>query len=91
MIIFDRLEVTYQDRLLLQWQYPYPATVDAAATRRRIEALRTPEEQETGTVTYPGELRWGDIGTNNAREMSFYLWLFKSMMKEEYLVHDTAS
>ncbi len=86
MIVFDELVVTTGAQDLYRWQYPYPATVDQEATWNRILELRTPEEQETGTETYPGELRWGDLGTNNAREMTFYLWLLKHMIKDEYLV-----
>jgi len=86
MLVFDSLIVTPGSQNLYQWQYPYPDSVDQNATWYQIQQLKTPEEQATGTETYPGELRWGDLGTNNAREMTFYLWLLKHMIKDEYLV-----
>ena len=89
MIIFDQLQIQIQGRTVQQWTYPYTvpaASVDQDATRQRLRARMTPEEQVTGVETYPGDFRWGDIGTNNAREMQCYLWLLKRMMRDTYIV-----
>ena len=89
MIIFDQLQIQIQGRTVQQWTYPYAvdtASVDQEATQHRLRGLMTVEEQASGVETYPGDFRWGDIGTNNAREMQCYLWLLKRMMRETYRV-----